>query len=126
MLAVMLGPSSGSRQSPGEIHGLLLRAVAQRHPVRAVYKSRERFLCPHRLGWNSKGDRQVLSYQYGGDSGTGLGPPGAKENWRCMALTALSDVELLEGPWHTAENHLRPSHCIERVEIDADDQPERD
>ena len=122
----MSGSGSRSSQSPDVIHSLLRQAVARRHPVRAVYKRLERLVCPHRLGWNSKGDRRVLSYQYGGDSETGLGPPGSKENWRCMALSELSDLEVLEGSWHTAENHSRPSHCIERVEIDVDDQPERD
>jgi hypothetical protein len=113
-------------QSPEEIHGLIRLAVAQRRPIGALYHDLERLLCPHRLGWNRKGDQRVLSYQYGGESETGLGPPGTKENWRCMALQELSDVELLEGCWHTAENHSRPAHCIERVEIDVDDQPERD
>ena len=80
----------------------------------------------HRLGWNKEGGPRVLSYQYGGESETGLGPPGAQENWRCMALEKIREVELLDGLWHTAENHSRPSHCFERVEIDVDDQPERD
>ena len=43
--------------------------------------------------------------------------------WR---LEKIREVELLDGLWHTAENHSRPAHCIERVEIDVDDQPERD
>lgn len=97
------GPGSRKRQSPEEIHGLIRWAVGQRRPMRALYHDLERFLCPHRLGWNRKGDQRVLSYQYGGESETGLGPPGAKENWRCMAVQELSDVELLEGSWHTAE-----------------------
>jgi hypothetical protein len=33
-------------------------------------------------------------------------------------------VELLDGPWQTAENHSRPQTCIEEVELDADDYPE--
>jgi hypothetical protein len=33
-------------------------------------------------------------------------------------------VELLDGPWQTAENHSRPQTCIEEVELDVDDYPE--
>jgi len=82
--------------------------------------------CPHRLGRNSKGERRVLCYQYGGGSETGLAPPESPVNWRCIVLHELSDVKLLRGPWRTAPNHSRPAHCIADVDIDADDQPERD
>jgi hypothetical protein len=74
------------------------------------------------LGWNSENEQRLFSYQYGGESEHGLGPPGGKENWRCMDFDKLSEVRVLEGPWHTAENYAR-SPCIERVEIDIDDQP---
>jgi hypothetical protein len=123
---VMATPGSKRTQAAEEIHNLLRIAVAHRRPIAAVYKEFNRLLCPHRLGWNKEGGPRVLSYQYGGESETGLGPPGAKENWRCMALDKIREVELLDGLWHTAENHSRPAHCIERVEIDVDDQPERD
>ncbi len=68
-------------------------------------------------------DLQVLCYQYGGDSQSGLKPAGASDNWRCLAVENLSDLELLDGPWQTAENHSRPQNCIEEVEIDVDDFP---
>ena len=123
---VMATPGSKRAQSAEEIHNLLRIAVAHRRPIAAVYKEFNRLLCPHRLCWNKEGGPRVLSYQYGGESETGLGPPGAQENWRCMALEKIREVELLDGLWHTAENHSRPAHCIERVEIDVDDQPERD
>ena len=122
----MAGPGSTRTQSAEEIHDLIRAAVAQRRPIAALYKERNRLLCPHRLGWNKDGSPRLLSYQYGGESETGLGPPEANENWRCMALEKISKVELLDELWHTAENYSRPAHCIERVEIDVDDQPERD
>ena len=92
-------------------------------PISAVYHDRPRLFCPHRLGRNSKGERRVLCYQYGGDSESGLGPPGSPANWRCIALEELSKVKLPGGPWRTAPNHSRPAHCIVDVDIDADDQP---
>jgi len=36
----------------------------------------------------------------------------------------LRQVELIDGPWQTAENHSRPQTCIEEVELDVDDFPE--
>jgi hypothetical protein len=42
---------------------------------------------------------RVLCYQYAGESQSGLGPVGAPQNWRCLAVEKLSDVELLEAPW---------------------------
>jgi len=67
---------------------------------------------------------QVLCYQYGGDSESGLKPAGASDNWRCLAVENLSDVDLLDGPWQTAENHSRPQNCIDEVELDVDHFPE--
>jgi hypothetical protein len=68
----------------------------------------------------------VLCYQYGGESESGLGPPGSPANWRCIALEELSEVELIQGPWRTAPNRSRPASCIAVAEIDADDHPPRD
>src|SRR5580658_174868 len=78
------------------------------------------------LGRNSKGQLRVLCYQYGGESETGLGPPGSSDNWRCIAVEKLTAVEPLDGPWQTAPNHSRPASCIVDPDIDAEDYPERD
>ena len=94
-----------------------------RRPIAARYRGRSRLLCPHLLGWNKQRRLQVLCYQYGGDSESGLQPAGAPANWRCLAVANLSYVELLHGPWQTAENHSRPQTCIEEVELDVDDYP---
>jgi hypothetical protein len=99
-------------------------AIVNRRPIAALYQGRRRLLCPHLLGWNKHRRLQVLCYQYGGQSESGLQPAGASDNWRCMAVENLSQVELLNGPWHTAENHSRPQTCIEEVELDVDDFPE--
>lgn len=108
------------------VYRTVYEAVKGRRPISAVYHSLPRLFCPHRLGRNSKGGRRVLCYQYGGESETGLGPPGSPDNWRCVVLEELSEVILLHGPWRTAPNHSRPASCIVDAGIDADDQPERD
>ena len=68
----------------------------------------------------------AMCYQYGGDSERGLAPAGSPANWRCMAVDELSEVRLLEDVWRTAPNHLRPQTCIAEVDVDAEDQPDRD
>lgn len=52
-----------------------------------------------------------------------LGPPGSPANWRCIVLSELGEVDVLDEPWRTAPNHSRPASCIGDVDIDADDQP---
>ena len=109
-----------------ETYRLLRSAVTTRSPISAIYHDYERLLCPHRLGWNKMWQPRVQCYQYGGESETGLEPVGSPANWRCMAVDDLNGVELLEGPWYTAPNHSRPQTCVAVVDVDADDQPERD
>jgi hypothetical protein len=96
--------------------------VLSKRPVRATYRGRDRWLCPHRLGWNHEGQVRALCYQYGGESGSGLQAPGSPANWRCIALEKLSQVELLEDAWRSAPNHSRPQTCVAVADVDAEDQ----
>jgi hypothetical protein len=55
--------------------------------------------------WHSSGAPGVpylVSYQYGGDSESGLGEEGSPSNWRCVDVGILRSVKLLEGVWKTA------------------------
>ena len=113
-------------QTVEEMYRLIWAAVANRLPIRAIYKDLPRLFCPHRLGRNRLGQRRVLCYQYGGESESGLGAVGSPENWRCVVFEKLRRVELLNGTWKTAPNHSRPATCVVDPDIDADDQPERD
>jgi hypothetical protein len=116
---------AGQSQPPEESYSLVRAAIRGRRPIAAVYEGCKRLLCAHKLGWNKDGQLRVLCYQYAGESQSGLGPAGAPENWRCLAIEKLSDVELLETPWQTATNHSRPQTCIEDIDIDVEDYPER-
>jgi len=107
-------------------HAQVRSAIIHRRPIAALYRGRTRLLCPHRLGWNRHRRLQVLCYQYGGDSESGLHPTDPSENWRCLAVENLSQVELLDAPWQAPENHSRPQNCIEEVELDVDDFPAPD
>jgi hypothetical protein len=107
-----------------QTHAQIRAAILHRRPIAALYRGRRRLLCPHLLGWNRRRRLQVLCYQYGGDSETGLQRDAPSENWRCLAVENLSQVELLDGPWQTAANRSRPQTCVEDVELDVDDYPE--
>jgi hypothetical protein len=113
-------------QTVDDIYRLVWIAIAAKRPIGAVYKDRLRLFCPHRLGRNRARQLRVLCYQYGGDSESGLAPPGSPDNWRCVVLEKLRRVELLDGPWQTAPNHSRPATCVVEADIDAEDHPERD
>ena len=119
----MSGSEAGRAGWPEGLYRTVYKAVESRRPISAAYHSLPRLFCPHRLGRNSKGERRLLCYQYGGESESGLGPPGSPSNWRCIALEELSGVKLLRGQWRTAPNHSRPAHCIVDVDIDAEDHP---
>jgi len=105
------------------VHAQVRAAIIHRRPIAALYRGRRRLLCPHLLGWNRHRRLQVLCHQYGGDSESGL-TPAAADNWRCLAVENLSQVELLDGPWQTADNRSRPQNCIEEIELDVDACPE--
>jgi len=120
------GPGAGRAEGLEDLYQAVYGAVESRRPISAVYHGLPRLFCPHRLGRNRKGQLRVLCYQYGGESESGLDAPGSQANWRCTALEELSEVKLLRGEWRTAPNRSRPAFCIVEVDIDADDQPERD
>jgi hypothetical protein len=113
-------------QAVEDIYQLVWTAVASKRAIEARIHGRSRLFCPHRLGRNSAGELRVLCYQYGGESESGLQPPGSPANWRCVALEKLSQVRLLKDAWHTASNHSRPASCVVDADIDAEDQAERD
>jgi hypothetical protein len=114
---------SGQRE---DIYKIVRSAVENRRPISAIYHNLPRLFCPHRLGRNQEGHQRVLCYQFGGESESGLQPPGSPKNWRCIVLDKLSTVKLVEGKWQTAPNHSRPAHCITDPDVDAEDYPERD
>jgi hypothetical protein len=121
-----MGVVEAKIQTVEDIYRLVWVAVANKQPMRAIYKDRSRLFCPHRLGRNQAGQRRVLCYQYGGESESGLAPMGSPANWRCIVLERLRAVELLADSWKTAPNHSRPATCVVEADIDAEDQPERD
>ena len=89
-------------------------AMRSRKQILCVYGGYLRELCPIILG-HSQGLEKALTFQFGGQSKSGL-PPGGE--WRCLRLSKVSDVELRDGPWHAGSSHTQPQGCVEIVDFD--------
>lgn len=95
-------------------YSLLRQAMLAGRPVLLNYKGHRRAVCAHVLG-HKNGIPQVLTFQYGGGSSSGL-PPGGE--WRCMMVGNITDVEIIDGPWHTDDNHSRAQTCVDQVDME--------
>lgn len=96
------------------VYKLFARAMANRKQILCVYNGYARELCPVILG-HSKGEEKALTYQFGGDSKTGLPREG---EWRCLWLSKVDKVELRDGPWYSGGRHDQPQGCVEVVDLD--------
>ncbi len=94
-------------------------AIEEKKPVSATYDGLKREMCPHVLGFKN-GNPQALFYQFGGESRSGLQPDGSPANWRCVTLAKLSDVNVIDGTWHTGTNHSRPQTCVDEIEVEVE------
>ena len=94
---------------------LIRAAMKKEEPIEAIYRAKPRLLCPHVLG--EKGNRiNVLSYQIGGESGSGLKPAGSPDNWRCMRLDEISGASARPDlEWQSVSRHTRPQTCVDII-----------
>jgi hypothetical protein len=90
------------------------QAIRMRKQIVCMYGGYRRELCPVILG-HSQGQEKALTYQFGGESGSGLPPHG---EWRCLWLSKVSNVELRDGPWFAGSSHTQPQRCVEIVDLD--------
>ena len=99
-------------------YDLLRRAVLEKDCVSAWYQGKLRLFSPVVLGTKA-GEPHVLGYQFGGTSHQPLAPDGSPENWRCLRVSELTDVNLLPGVWHTAGRRKGVQNCIDQVDVTA-------
>ncbi|HTZ78561.1 MAG TPA: hypothetical protein VMC10_11655 [Stellaceae bacterium] len=100
---------------PSSTYELFVRAILERKQILCLYGGYRRELCPIILG-HTRGREMALTYQFAGESRSGL-PPGGQ--WKCLRLAKVSDVRLRDGPWHAGASHERPQLCVEEVDLDA-------
>jgi hypothetical protein len=89
-------------------------AMAARKQILCDYDGYPRELCVIILG-RSQGQEKALTFQFGGQSKSGLPPQG---DWRCLWLSKVSEVRLRDGAWHAGTRHTQPQGCVEDVDID--------
>jgi hypothetical protein len=90
------------------------QAMRLRKQIVCRYGGYHRELCPIVLG-HSRSEEKVLTYQFGGESKSGLHGDG---EWRCLWLSKVSDAQLRDGPWLAGASHTEPQGCVEDVDLD--------
>lgn len=103
---------------PSATYNLIRQAIQQKQCIEADYDGYHRQMAPHTLGLSKSGAEQALFYQFGGQSSSGLMPDGHPKNWRCIPLSGLSNVSIINAGWHSASNHSRPQTCVARVDVE--------
>jgi hypothetical protein len=102
-------------------YGLIRQAIIERKNIHALYNGQYREMCPHVIGLNRRDAQQALFYQFGGQSNSRpIQPDGSPENWRCIEIAKLSEVEVIDGAWHTAPNHSRPQTCVSNIDVEVE------
>lgn len=99
-------------------YDLIRNAVLARDGVSAWYRGHLRLLSPFVLGTKA-GDPHVLAYQFGGRSHKVLAADGSPENWRCLRLSEMTEVNVLPGMWHAPRKGRSFQHCIDQVDVTA-------
>lgn len=101
---------------PSEVYQLIEKAIREKKQVHASYHGKERWLCPHILGYDAGGEEQALFYQFAGGSRSGLSED-LNKNWRCMEIHELRNVKLIDGEWHSVSKHSRPQNCVVDIQV---------
>jgi hypothetical protein len=123
----MVDAFPASAQSADEMDRLIREAMIGRIPLRAVYNGGVRLLCPRILGRNRAGQVRILCLQIDGESVSGLQRKDGQDDLRCLALEKFSSVgRAEEAVWQTAGSSLRRPKCMDQIELEVDDQPERE
>jgi len=103
---------------PKSKYRLIRNAVLERDSISAQYQGHLRIFSPVLLG-TKVGEAHVLGYQFDGTSHQPLRPDGSPENWRCLRVSELTEVNLLPGIWHIAGKRTGSQNCIGQVDVSA-------
>jgi len=90
-------------------------AIENKQIITADYEGHNRQMCPHILG-EKDGHIKALFYQFGGSSQNGISM-NKIENWICIPINDLTNVEIVEGRWHTANNYPSYSNCVDEIDF---------
>jgi hypothetical protein len=96
---------------------IIYGAIQNKQQIIATYDGHVREMCPHAVGFK-RGIEQALFYQFAGGSSKGPITQDTKNNWRCLALSKLSNISVRDGEWHTFSNHSEASTCIDDIRLE--------
>ena len=102
---------------PSATYEQIKAAIQRKQQITCDYNGYYRELCPHAIG-HKNGIEQVISYQFGGESSGGLEPLGSPQNWRCMRVSGITNLQVQDGEWHSYSPHTRPQTCIDFVDAE--------
>lgn len=105
-------------------YDVIRQAIAEKKQITAIYDGLPREMCPHVIGTNKEGDQQCLFYQFAGQSSRGifaLTDPNAFQNWRCLKIAKLSNVQAREGKWYSISRHTRSQVCVAKIDLEVAD-----
>ena len=97
-------------------YDVIRAAVIAKTNISATYQRHYRELSPHAIGTKS-GRQQALFLQFGGTSSSGLSM-NPEENWRCIPIGDMVDVQHLEGDWQSAANHSQQQTCVGEIDVE--------
>lgn len=92
----------------------IISAISEQKNVSFTYDGHFRECSPHAIGFKA-GRINVLVYQFGGHTSKGPVLADSRSNWRCLDGSKIIDLEIINGEWHSFENHSRPSTCIDTL-----------
>jgi hypothetical protein len=102
------------------VYETLAQAIQTKSPCHIAKPGEPyRSICPYRLGRSSKGEVNVIYYQFDGYTSRpeGLGYDGSSDNWRCNHVADIAIASIIEGHWH--EPAVKPKtrgHCVVHAE----------
>ena len=99
---------------PSPIYALFRDAIVGRKQITCYYQGLYRELCPRVLGHKHGQETVLTTYQFAGQSASGLPPDG---EWRCLFLTQVRGAQLRDGAWRSRP-HTEPQTCVDIVDVD--------
>lgn len=95
---------------------MIRRSMLAKQALICTYKGYHREMCAHTLGKGIGGVEKVLAYQFAGESSR---PPQSDDDrWRCLDVADIKNLQVIDGPWHTAKNHSKKQTCVKVIDLE--------
>lgn len=99
---------------------LLKEAIQNKKQCTAIYDWYYREFCPHTLWWGKDGTDSCLIYQFWWQTSSWPVLSETKDNWRCIKVDWLQNLQVRDGAWHTFGNHSHEQTCVREIDTEVD------